>query len=407
MSNKSLAILGIVAAVTVILAMVVSGLSERPRTGATGPVYLIQGLDPAAIGKIVVKSDKDVVTLNRRGNIFAVADKSDYPADMKKINELIRNCADIKTTGSAQTDNPANHDDLGVTEDKGRSVVKFFTPDPNSKLITGVVVGKSVETGQGAYVRLLPKDSVYLTNESPWIKSRPTDYIDQELLTVKREDINSVTVSPGGESYTLKAGKGEAVSLESIPPGKKLKDTDARAVLRALTDLRFDDVARSIGGLAFNEQYVCRLNDRTVYTLSIAKKDDKTYVLCKADFDGRRPTEIKKDESPEELKKKEALLLAFDSAAVFSARHKNWIYEIPDWKAKNLTKKLSNLLENVEKPNEPNEPAKLKPPAKPAATKVIQPPAPKPPEAGKPKPAIPQSVAPDGAKVEDPNATRQ
>jgi hypothetical protein len=403
MSNKSLAILGIVAAVTVILAMVVSGLSERPRTGATGPVYLIQGLDPAAIGKIVVKSDKDVVTLNRRGNIFAVADKSDYPADMEKINELIRNCADIKTTGSAQTGNPANHDDLGVTEDKGRSVVKFFTPDPNSKLITGVVVGKSLETGQGAYVRLLPKDSVYLATESLWIKSRPTDYIDQELLTVKREDINSVTVSPGGESYTLKAGESDAVSLENLPPGKKLKNTDARSVLTALTDLRFDDVARSIGGLAFNEQYVCRLNDRTVYTLSIAKKDDKTYVLCKADFDGRRPTEIKKDESPEELKKKEALLLAFDSAAVFSARHKSWIYEIPEWKAKNLTKKLSDLLEDVEKPNEPNEPAKPKPPAEP---KVIQTPAPKPPEAEKPKPAIPQSVAPDGAKVEDPNATR-
>ena len=317
MSNKSLAILGCVAAAMVILAMVLSGTSDGPRRGAGGPVHLIQGLDPAKIGKIVVGSGDDIVTLRRSGKSFAVAEKSNYPADMKKINELIRNCADIKTTGSAHTSNPANHADLEVTEDKGRSVVKFYTPDPNSKLITGVVVGKNVEAGQGTYVRKLPDDSVFVTTESPWIKDQATDYIDQELITVKREDINSVTVNPEGESYTLQGGGGDAVSLVNLPAGKKLKNTDARSVLTALTDLRFDDVSRSIGGLAFTEQYACTLNDLTIYTLSIAQKDDKTYAICKADFSGQRPKAVGKNESEEELKKKEALLLAFDNAGVF------------------------------------------------------------------------------------------
>lgn len=428
MSNKSLAILGIVAAVMVILAVVLSGLSDGPRKGSTGPAYLIQGLEPAGIGRIVIGSGDKVVTLRRRGNAFTVAEKSDYLADIKQVNDLIQKCADIKSTGSAHTSNPANHADLEVTEDKGRSVVKFFTPDPNSRLITGLVVGKNIEPGQGAYVRMLPDDEVYLTTESPWIKDQATDYIDQELVSVKPEDINSVTVDPAAESYTLKAGSGDAVSLESLPAGKKLKNTDARSVLTALTSLRFDDVARSIGGLAFNEQYVCRLNDLTVYTLSIAQKDDKTYVVCKADFTGERPREVKENESEEELKKKEALLLAFDNAAEFTAMHKEWIYEIPDWKAKNLTKKLSDLLEDLEKPKDPNAPetAEQKPesptepktvqptelkPVEPAAPKAVEPeptdpnnPPAAPSNPVAPEPAAPKPAAPDGAKADDPNA---
>jgi len=393
MSNKSLAILGIVAAVMVILAMVLSGVSDGPRRGSNGPVYLIQGLDPGSIGKIVIGSGDKAVTLRRRGKSFTVAEKANYPADMKQINELIQKCADIKTTGSVHTSNPANHKDLEVAEDNAKSVVKFFTADPNSKLITGVVVGKNIEVGQGAYVRLLPNDSVFVTTESPWIKDQATDFINQELITVKREDINSVTVSPEGEAYTLKAGAGDAVSLDNLPAGKKLKNTDAKSVLTALTDLRFDDVSRGIGGLAFNEQYACTLNDLTVYTLSIARKDDKTYAICNADFTGQRPKGVEKDESAEELKKKEALLLAFDNAAVFSARHKGWTYEIPDWKAKNLTMKLADLLEDVEKPKDPNAPAPT--PAKDAAIKALQSIAPDPIKAAVPKVAIPKPAEPE------------
>lgn len=425
MSNKNLGILAIVAAFMVIVAAVLSGLSESVPKGSTGPTYLIQGLADASIGRIVVGSGDDAVTLRKSGRSFRVAEKSDYPADIKQINELIRNCADIKTAGSATTSNPKNHADLEVTEDKGASVVKFFTPDPNSELITGVIIGKNVEAGQGKYVRRLPQNEVYVTTESPWIRDQATDYIDQDLVSVKREDINSVTVNPGGETYTLKAGEGDSVSLANLPAGKKLKNTDARSVVTALTDLRFDDVRRtgSLGGAAFDRQYVCTLDNQVVYTLSLAEKDEKIYALCAARYTGEEPKKERKVESEEELKKKEAKLLAMEEARNFSTKHSGWVYEIPEWKAKNLTKKLSELLEDVEKPKDPNTPAEPptpKPTEKATAPKVTQTPAPKPVEAEKPapkaveieKPASAESgekeaVAPDGAKVDDPNAPKK
>ena len=95
--------------------------------------------------------------------------------------------------------------------------------------------------------------------------------------------------------------------------------------------------------------------------------------MCNAEFTGERPTKDKEVESEEELKKKEALLLAYDNAKALAARHKGWVYEIADWKAKNLTKKLADLLED-EEPPDPNavkpEPAEPSAPADPNTAKA-------------------------------------
>jgi len=421
MSNKNLAILGAVAAVMVLLAVVISGISGKGGAAPGGPAYLIQGLDPADVGKIVVSSGEEAVTLQRRGKGFIVVDKDGYPADVKEINELFKKCLDIKTVELA-TENPANHEDLEVTEDKARTVVKFYSNEPNAPMLAGVAIGKSTETGGGTYVRLLPSDKVYISLESPWIRDRDMDYIDQDLISVKEQDINSVTVSIGGQKYTLRKDAGDNVALDDLPAGKKLKTSDAKSVLRAITDLRFDDVTKSVGGLAFSDYYRCRLNDLTVYTVNIAKKDDKTYVTCSAEFTGERPRKERKVESEEQLKKKEALLLAFDKAEEFTAKHKGWIYEVPDWKARNLTKKLSDLLEDVEKPKDANEaeakPADKVPESKPADANTPSAGESRPVPAEEPKAAEPNTVEPEAVepnaveaeatepKSEDPNAGR-
>ena len=57
-------------------------------------------------------------------------------------------------------------------------------------------------------------------------------------------------------------------------------------------------------------------------------------------------------ETEEELKAKEAKLLARDAANSFTTKHQGWIYEIADYKAKNLSKELTDLLEDAEPPEE-------------------------------------------------------
>ena len=363
MSNKKLTILGILAVLMVLWAMMQSRISNKPGAEPTGPVYLIQGLDPSGVDSIVIGTGEDAFTLKRQKSGFVVADKDDYPAKTSEINSLISKCLEIQTSEFV-TDNHANHEDLEVTEEKARSVVKFMKADPNSSLLTGVIIGKTKELGEGSYVRLLSSDSassnkVYITSNAPWFGGGAMNYIDQELIAAKREDIKSVTISSLNGPYTLTTKEdSQDIVLENIPAGKKLKSSDAQSVFTALTSLRFDDVKKISSDLAFENQYMCRLKDSTVYALRIAQKEDKTYVSCVAEFTDKTPVEKAsidqggEVESEKELKKKEAKLLARDNTIKFTTKHNGWVYEIAEWTAKNMTKELADLIEDEEKPEE-------------------------------------------------------
>jgi hypothetical protein len=67
-------------------------------------------------------------------------------------------------------------------------------------------------------------------------------------------------------------------------------------------------------------------------------------------------------ESEEELKKKEAKLLANEAAQKFSANHRGWMYQIPSYRAENMMMKMSEMLEDLPKPDA-NEPAEAQSPA--------------------------------------------
>ncbi len=410
MTNQRLGILALVAAVMVVWATVQSRGPTRRATEQSGPSYLIQGLDSAAIGSIVVGQGKDAIKIERQENQFVVANEQNYPADAKQLNDLVSNCLDIKTT-EVYTTNPSNHEELEVTEAKAKNVIKFFKQD--GKLLAGVVIGKSQESGQETFVRLISEDkksddTVFLAKEMPWFRDRALDYVDQEVATVKREDVNMVTVTTGEGTYTLRPQKGgDGVVLADLPADKTLKDSDAKSVFNALTSLRFDDVntPANVKGLAFDCSYVCRLNNSTEFRLQLAKKGAKTYLICEAAYTDPTKVTINPNEkdSPEELKKKEAKLQAQEYAIKFTERHKGWIYEIPDWKAKYLTMDRSALLEDVKKEAEkkasdPNQPAPTQPPqaAQPQAAKPAEPPQ-----------SQPQAPTPQPAPIPEPNKPPQ
>lgn len=366
MSNKRLIILGVITVCMIAWAIVQAHISNRPGTEAGKSTYLIQGLDPTNIGSIVLGAGENEVTLKRNGRCFVVADKDNYPAESGDINSLIATCLDIKVD-ELFTDNPSNYKDLGVTEEDAKYIVKFLKPD--SELLAGVIVGKGKDQGRGAFVRMIPGNKVYVTLERPWIKDQAMNYINTELVSVDRKNIESVTVSSSDETYTLKANDGgEDIILENHPSGKKLKNGDCEAVFTALNNLRFEDVIKApppepirAGAtgkeIIFNRQFVCRLKDSTVYTMKIAQKDDKTFITCRAEFTDKNPVTKEEGfvESEEELKKKEAKLLARDKAEEFSSKHSNWVYEISENDAGNLVKQLSELLEDEKKETTVNE----------------------------------------------------
>jgi hypothetical protein len=155
--------------------------------------------------------------------------------------------------------------------------------------------------------------------------------------------------------------------LEGVPEGKKLKQSDAKQILSALSDLSFNDVRKESSEeekLKFENTYVCESKDQILYTFDIAETGDKNYVKCKAEYIGEAEIVIERgNKTKEELKNKEAKFLAYEKANDFK-KHQGWLYEIAEWKAKNLTRELVELLEEAKKSASANnsEDTKIKPP---------------------------------------------
>ena len=352
MTNKKLIVLGIIATALVVIAVFQARLAKTKSFTTAAESVLIQGLDTAKIASITVTAGDDQLTLVRLAEGFAVADKNNYPAKTEQINELLTRCLDIKTVDHI-TANAKNHNDLGVTEEDARYVVKFL--DSQNEPITGIVVSNSNEQGK-TYVRQISSDDVYLAAGSIWLQTDPMNYIEKQLAKIDTEKISSVTLTSPEGTYTLKKQKDtDQIVLENIPEGKKLKGSDYKRVFNALDGLNINDVQKKseASDLNFDTKYVCALEDLTVYTVSLAKKDDGNYLTATAKYTG--DAKITKDrtvESEDELKAKEAKLLAIKAVKDFSEKHAGWVYKIPQYKADNLTKKLADLLEDIEEPEE-------------------------------------------------------
>jgi hypothetical protein len=314
-----------------------------------GGGYLIQGLHTAKIASIVIGTGENSVRLLREGKRFVVGNKDDYPAAISKMNNLITSCLDIRTI-ELITSNPANHNELEVSEEKAKGLVKFLGHD--GQIITGVAVGKTDSQTRSTYVRLVSSDDVYTTAKAPGIRDSAMDYVEKEIINVSRDDVVRVTVTGPNDTYTLRVddSNDDDIILDNIPEGKKLKTSDAGQLLSALSYVTFNNVeSLEEGNLEFKHTYVCESKDQIVYSFDIAKAGDKSYVKCSAKYVGEIQIAVK---PKEELADKEAKLLAHDRALYFAKRHQGWLYEIPSWKAKNLTRELSELLEDEKKQNE-------------------------------------------------------
>lgn len=356
MTSKNLSRLVVAAVIMVTAAAMVHLAANRTVQTSQTRTYLIQGLDPDKVETIIISANNKPVRLQRTGKIFTITQKDGYPAATNRINELFTNVLDIQTK-ELITDKPQNHPDLEVTPSKAQSVVEFFDLDEN--IITSLVLGKRTENGD-SYVRLLDSDNVYLCENAPFVRTDTMDYIDRKLFAVNRQDIISVTVTDAnGVSYTLESepNSTDVTFAKTLPQGKKLS-AGSTSVFTAPTSIRFDNVFKAgsePGNPTCNHTYICRLNNSSEYIFKIAKSDNKYYASCSAVFTGNDGISLNRKDTDEDLKKKEAELLARDAVENFNAKCKDWVFELPRWKADNLTKPLNEILEDIEPDREKTE----------------------------------------------------
>ena len=414
-STRQLSILAIVAAGMVVLTAVLYTVETSGGAGAQQGSLLIQGLELANVATITITKKDDSTTLDRSQDAFVVADRSNYPASLKKVNELLQKCLEIHIAETVTT-NADNYADLGVLDDPKAAVgqakkaieqaekdlekapddaarkqaekakkdaekqrddaqdtLVIVLADKDGKALVDLRIGKSAAHGSGKYVRLKGQETVYASEESIWLQADPKSYMATDIIPyddLKKDDIKQVDVTVKGKAYTVHRDKDDKIVLKSVPEGKKQKDSDVESVFSALTSLSFSDVAADWPqGATPDATFNCETKKQVVYTVQLAKHDDKHHIKIAAqgpprDALQKRAEEIAKElnkddrDNPiklEELKKKDDLFKAFEGAIKFNGTHGKWVYEVSSWKADNMRKPLDDLIEDKPKPDEPDE----------------------------------------------------
>jgi parvulin-like peptidyl-prolyl isomerase len=203
-------------------------------------------------------------------------------------------------------------------------------------------------------VRLLDKNTVYVTESYLQVNTLPKDYLDRKLIEVNTADIRRVEVQTAADKYAIARDEKGVVSLDPIPQGKRVKDSDRDNVMNALRSLEFTDVALSSKmPLEWDTTYTCRLANDVVYTVKLAKTGDKTYAKLSATAPTKLPFDPKENE--QNMKKKDALLQAYEKANALTPRHAPWVYELPTWTADEMRRPLNALVEDIPKETAPEE----------------------------------------------------
>ena len=356
MSDRKLAVLGIIAVALAALAILQSRFSRTYTPPQITLAPLIEGLDVDQMQSIQINSkDAQSIRLQRKEDAFVVAEKDNYPANLKKVNSLISDCLDIRITSDALiTANPENHAQLGLTSETARYEITFL--DGQDKALVGLLISESdmEENPTSAAVRLPNSNQAWRLAEVPYISTRPIDDIDTQILQIDRQKIVRVMVTDPNQAVCTLTPIPDStdVLLAELPPQKQTRQSNARATFGSMTSLRMEDVLASASApeLEFNLTYVCELNDYLVYTVRLAQSGQKSYIRLSARYTGPEPQVQQQVESEEQLRQREALFLAKDTAETFTGRHAGWIYVIPSYKAEELTRSLGDLIEDIPAP---------------------------------------------------------
>ncbi len=275
--------------------------------------------------------------------------KSGYPASVKRINDLIERCLDVRCAEKI-TSSAANHSALGVADDSPDATsVSFLGAD--QKPLIGFIAGKSGERGRGPYVRLSNNNTVYAAQDYLYLDTDPLSYTDRKLVDLTKDDIQSVTVKTPKGAYTIARGADGKPALQDVPKGKRPKGTAYQTVFETLSNLDMSDVVKADAlKLDWTGTYTCKLKNGITYTVSTAQKDGKDYVKLSAQGPGVNSVQVSPTESQTELKKKDTLLQAAEAVQKFNPAHTGWVYEVSSWDGGNLSKPLSDLIEDIPTP---------------------------------------------------------
>ena len=294
---------------------------------------------------------------------WRVVQRDGYEADFARVFELLRNLAELEQT-EARTSNPDWYVRLGVqpvgeANASGRQL-NFPLND-----VSSLIVGQVDPTGQGSYVRVEDQAQSWLADRVLELPVDPVQWLEPGIMNIPASDIEQIIVRhPDGETLQLRnAGtENDDFVLLDVPEDRTAGPAFQRISLaNGLRGLNLEDVR------SFNDQIpenavriLFTTNDGLNFIASVFERlesegSSSYWIHFNVSAEGidedvgadEAQTEVAEADSgaeqqPEDQEQQNQRLV---SAVAVDARLSPWLYQIPERRFSDLTRRIEDLLE--------------------------------------------------------------
>lgn len=315
--------------------------NSRPENVGTLGRNLFKDLKAAEVAAIRIAEPKSTLTVQRKDELWVIAERGDFPADVAKVREFVLQALSLKV---GQSEPIGDKDRARLNLDESGTQVEFAGAD--GKALSRLIVGKKYfkrevdspdkARADGRFVALPgePKMVYIVADPLGQATTKTSEWIDKTSFKVEKVKTLEVRYPEGGGYRIERDADSADWRLAGAKPDEKLEVTKANAASYSLGLLELADVAPK--GTALEEPISIHATtlDGLSYSIKVGKLQDNNYPVSFTSSGALR----KDDKDAERLKKLEER----------RAREKllsDYVLLIPKSKLEDTLKKRSELLE--------------------------------------------------------------
>jgi len=338
------AVLAVIAAALFLLSIFTyRGSVERAERFERGQKFL-PNLNPDEIAEVVITQGEEKTHLKRGEEYFTLVSAGGYPAKNEEVNRFLRALGEITLDKEVGT-GAGLEEKLGL-ELEDENVMDVVLKDGAGDEMVRFLVGESLDdSGGGNYVRRADREenTIYLTSSRIYLALGSENYLDDEILDVGQDRIESIE---GADFLIAREGDDGALELRDVPP-ESVDNSKLNQVRTALSFLRFTEHhlanADEVAGLVFDRELRFELDDRSGYVLRLAQAGDEHYLTVEGFLAADR-IEVSAEDTEEKNQENAELLKRANEIQDFNQLHGSWVYEISESTADKLRLSKADLL---------------------------------------------------------------
>lgn len=360
MNNRTVATLWIIAAVlglAVATLKFVQGRGQQESTDRKPGETLFASFPATDIAHIEIEGADSTATLAKKDGAWTVAERDDYPANNRNVNDLVRTLSELKVTQGIQAGPsfaPRFGMDTTASNSESRGITATFKDAAGKELAT-ISFGKNLESvsaspfgggASGRYIRNHADESGFYAVSEIFgtLTDQPNNWLDDEFIRL--EKIKSIALSkPASDDIDWTVTRDDEATdfqFANASNGEKA-DPAATAPLKSLLSFaRFDDVVPAA-------EIDKRATPEKLQTATVTTFEGFTYTIT---LQPAKPVEDSSTDPESEAPASDNYLFSFQVAAELPSERKKTEGESEDEAAaadQIFTERLEFLTERLEK----------------------------------------------------------